>query len=163
MIWILLIIFQLKHFIADFPLQTPYMLGKFKAKGWIAPLACHCGVQSAFTYLIALFALPKEPRFAGYALLLALLDFWIHFTMDRIKASPEMLGRYKVLSANDFGLLNQGLQNAQLGVPYDEARAHLYKRQIKENKYFWWALGLDQMVHHLTDILIVFLIVKLAV
>ena len=38
MLWTLLIAFLVKHFLADFPLQTTYMLGKSKRAGWAVPL-----------------------------------------------------------------------------------------------------------------------------
>jgi len=110
-IFILLIIFQIKHFLADFPMQGKYMLGKFKLGfDWIAPLGAHCLVHALFTALIVFWYLP--PKDYWY---LPVIDFVIHFIQDRIKASPNILGRWK-----------------------------------PDNKYFWWALGQDQMVHHLT-------------
>jgi hypothetical protein len=116
-------IFQLKHFLADFPLQGKYMLGKFKP-GWdfLGPLSFHCLVHSLLTMAIVTY-------FTSDVLLarkLAFMDFWIHFFMDRIKAGPKYLGRYKDM--------------------YD--------------KKFWWCLGLDQMVHHLTHYFIIYLTVK---
>ena len=176
MVWILLIVFQIKHFIADYPLQTPYMLGKFKDKGWIKPLAEHCGVHALFTYWIACFALMYSGfpwTYIWYAFGLAVLDFTIHFIMDRIKASPKMLGRYESLSKEQFKGLSEARSMAvralDFFVPNEENLAIRTEsaRQItqidqkfKNNKYFWWALGVDQMVHHLTDILIIFLIIK---
>lgn len=32
-------------------------------------------------------------------------------------------------------------------------------KRIKSNTYFWWALGLDQMVHHLTHYVFIAMIV----
>lgn len=86
----LFIIYQLKHFVADYLLQGAYMLGKFKP-GWdfIPPLAAHCAVHMAFTFCIVVFFVSPE-----LAITLAVADFVIHFVMDRIKASPHMLGRY---------------------------------------------------------------------
>ena len=135
MIWKLLIIIQFKHYIADYLLQGKYMLGKFRDKGWIAPLAAHCLVHWFFTYFIA-------QAYCGTtnAIGLATLDFTIHFIMDRIKASPKLLGRYKGLSANEYPSAT------------DE--------QKRSNTLFWWALGLDQLVHHCTDLLIVYLIIS---
>lgn len=112
---VLLILFQLKHFVADYPLQNKYMLGKFKETGWVAPLAAHCSYHAGFTFLISIFFAPWY-----VALMLSVVDFVIHFTMDRFKASPNMLGRFKM-----------------------------------DNPKFWWALGFDQMVHHITHYLII--------
>lgn len=46
MIWLLFALF-VKHFLADFPMQTPYMLQKGALTGWAAPLAAHCVVPYA--------------------------------------------------------------------------------------------------------------------
>lgn len=137
---ILLVAYQFKHFICDFPLQTPYMLGKFKGGNeWIKPLMAHAGVHAAFTYFICGIFLFRKPHW--YMLALTALDFIVHFTMDRIKASPELLGKYKTLSASEF--------------PHASNEAKLH------NKYFWWALGVDQMVHHLTHYYIIYQVMRL--
>lgn len=113
--------FQVKHFLADYPLQRPYMLRKF-APGWefVGPLTAHCAVHATFTFMLAV----AFGRF-DIAWELAAFDFTIHFLMDRLKASPKYLGRYKA-----------------------------------DQPYFWWALGFDQMIHHLTDLAIVWVIVS---
>jgi hypothetical protein len=120
-IFTLLLAFQAKHFIADFPLQGRYMLGKFKADwGFVAPLSAHVSVHACFTLLIAVvFGAPL-----AFAAALAVFDAVIHFAMDRLKASPRLLGRYK-----------------------------------PDGPYFWWALGLDQCVHHLTHYAIIWFLV----
>lgn len=132
----LLVAFQLKHFIADFPLQNSYMLGKFKeGRAWVLPLISHCLVHAILTYLICLKYLHIES-----AACMALFDFSVHFVMDRIKASPNILGKFQCLSKNEF----------QSATP----------DQLKSNKYFWWSLGVDQLVHHLTHYVIIYVIAK---
>lgn len=119
----LLVIYQVKHWLADYPLQGQYMLGKFKP-GWdfVPPLSAHAGVHGAFTFTIAcLFCWGQ----LGFQLELALFDFVVHFTMDRIKAGPRILGRWK-----------------------------------PDNKLFWWALGFDQMIHHLTHYVCIYAILR---
>jgi hypothetical protein len=137
----LLVLFQIKHLICDYPLQTPYMLKKF-LPGWefLMPLTAHAGVHALFTGGILIgYDLWLGPGF-GFCLpatiLVMLFDFAVHFIMDRIKAGPNYLGRYKMLSGSEFATAS----NTQ--------KAH--------NKYFWWSLGLDQMVHHLTSFAIVY-------
>lgn len=56
---------------------------------------------------------------------LSLADFIIHFTVDRIKASPNLGGRFN-----------------------------------PTQPYFWWALGADQMAHHLTNYLFIAIIMS---
>jgi hypothetical protein len=165
---LLIVIYQIKHFLADYPLQTPYMLGKFKDKGWVQPLATHCAVHSLFTIVIA-------SMYAGVGLLascLALFDFTAHFIMDRIKASPKMLGRYTALTKDDFKEHNdvvsqftqeiRDLSLSQETLPMAaEVRAGLntekleWHDRLRSNKLFWWSLGFDQMVHHLTHYVII--------
>lgn len=120
-IFTLLVLFQLKHFICDYPLQTQYMLGKMQATGWVQPLAAHAAVHSLATYIITMY-------FVGpfTAVLFALADFITHFTVDRIKASPKLGGRWN-----------------------------------PTQPYFWWALGADQMSHHLTHYLFIYLIISI--
>lgn len=127
-IFILLIVFQLKHFIADYPLQTAYMLGKMNATGWIKPLAAHALVHALGTALITVIFF--NPAYWVDTVLLATvlgtIDFIIHFTVDRIKASPNLGGRWS-----------------------------------PTQPYFWWALGADQMAHHLTHYMFIAIIITI--
>lgn len=88
-ILVLLCTFQLKHFVADYILQTDYMLGKFKKQDWELPLLCHTLVHAFFTFVICVALI--DPVMAFY---LACFDLCVHFVMDRIKASPSLLGRF---------------------------------------------------------------------
>jgi len=90
LIFQLLIVFQVKHFLADYPLQVPYMLGKFKEHGWELPLLSHAAVHALMTFGIVLYFLSWQ-----IALLMAVFDLVVHFTVDRIKASPHLFGRYQ--------------------------------------------------------------------
>jgi hypothetical protein len=117
----LLIFFQIKHFLCDFPLQGKYMLGKFRPGwGFLAPLTVHCLVHASFT-LALLWAFSHLDLWY-----LAVIDFVAHFTMDRIKAGPKYLGRFKDMYS----------------------------------PYFWWSLGVDQSVHHLTHYFIIWRMVS---
>lgn len=117
-VFFLLVVFQVKHFVADYPLQREYMLKKTLA-GWdfLLPLAVHCAVHAGLTLGIVLVVKPS-------LWWLAVVDFVIHFFMDRIKSSPRYLGRF----------------NDRLKTSY------------------WVCFGLDQMVHHLTSIYIIWVI-----
>ena len=127
-------LFHLKHFFADFIFQNEYMLGKFKdGTQWIKPLLAHVLVHGVITFFILL-------CFASWLsfLMICFLSFFdmiIHFFMDRIKASPKMLGVFKPLTAETYIAAS------------DKQKLH--------NKYFWWSLGIDQMIHGMTHELIV--------
>src|SRR5690606_13474108 len=113
--------FQLKHFVADFPLQMNFMLTKKVSPNWdfLLPLLAHCAVHALLTTLICLYYAPQL-WYLGF------VDLGIHFLMDRIKASPNYLGRFNNISKSSF----------------------------------WWALGFDQMIHHLTHIFIIYVITR---
>lgn len=133
MIWLLLVLYQLKHFVADYPLQGKYMLGKFKPfPDCLGPLAAHAAVHAAFTYLIA------KACGSSVAGLLALLDALVHAGVDYLKANPNLGGRFKPLTKETY--------------------PGSTPEQQKSNVYFWWALGADQMAHHLTHYGIIALI-----
>ncbi len=55
---------------------------------------------------------------------LTLFDFIVHFVVDRVKAHPDLGGRWKA-----------------------------------DNPKFWWALGGDQAIHHLTHYIIIYVLV----
>lgn len=72
--------FLIKHFLADFLLQTDWMAaGKDRPKGWLLPLAAHAGVHGVMT--AALF-LAVAPPLAW----LGLADMLIHGAIDRLKS-----------------------------------------------------------------------------
>lgn len=149
----LLFVFQVKHFLADFPLQTPWMLGKFKSGwGWVLPLAAHSFVHAVGTLLIAVsFALYRwDENSSTWVLYVAAFDFLLHFCMDRIKASPNLLGRYQVLSKNDFVDL--------LAYEQDHGEDEYAKKLKKNNRLFWFSLAIDQGFHHLTHYAIIYYI-----
>lgn len=104
-------LFIMKQLLADYIFQTTWMaLGKDDQKTWPAPLLAHVSIHALGTLIICLIL--------NAALFwLALVDFFVHGTIDRIKSSIQT--RYQ-LSAT------QGR--------------------------FWWLLGTDQTLHHLTHL-----------
>ena len=118
LVFVLMVGYQLKHFLCDYPLQVEYMLRKGEP-GWsfFIPLATHCLVHGGFTLVITFLLKPN-------VWWLALVDFFAHFIMDRVKSGPKYLGRFS----------------------------------DKEASSYWNCFGLDQMVHHLTHIYIVWVL-----
>lgn len=89
---ILLLIFVVKHVVADYYLQVPYMYeNKGKDIGWCRPLADHSGVHAVFTWLIAFVyvaSMTDAPLIAVLAAsVFAVFDFVTHFVTDRWKAT----------------------------------------------------------------------------
>ena len=150
----LLILYQIKHFLCDYPLQTPYMLGKFKAGNkWIKPLIAHAGVHFIGTFCIVVALTPK------LAPALAAIDFLIHFFIDRVKASPNLGGKWEAISKAEYPTI-AALAKGELAltntsfVEYQQKKVWA-NQKLKSNKWFWWALGMDQMAHHLTHYMII--------
>jgi hypothetical protein len=135
-VMLLACLYQLKHFVADYPLQANrYMLGKFRDDwGFVGPLLAHVAVHGGLTALITVWLV------GPWCLALAVLDATIHFGMDRLKAGRRYLGRFKPLTA----------ETGPTATP----------RQWRENNYFWWAVGFDQMVHHMTHYAIIYLCLR---
>ena len=67
------------------------MLGKFNAKDWELPLFTHASVHALMTFGIVMYFLGNVEIAAG----MMMLDLVTHFTIDRVKASPYMFGKYK--------------------------------------------------------------------
>jgi len=112
LVLVLLVLFQIKHFVADYPLQTPAMIrGKgilFNPQGIL-----HSLHHSALTLVtLGIFAL-VHPIAILLVIIIALAEFFIHYVIDYSKMQ--------------FG-----------------------KRLTTSDPRFWWAIGFDQMLHHLT-------------
>ena len=127
-ILILLLAFQIKHLIADYYLQFPYMYeNKGKENGWILPLTNHALIHTIGTMLIAggYLILYNETRpnidINIFIISLALFDFLSHFITDRWKAT---------------------------------------RKTNPSESWFWRSLGIDQMIHHIVGIIIIYIIVQ---
>lgn len=125
-LFILLVAFQLKHWLCDYRFQTPYMLGKFKPEGWLGPLAAHAGAHALGTWMVGallcgirVFAEGRRNDASAFILLLPLLDFAVHFVVDRVKV-----------------VMGRGLTPAE--------------------PRFWRQLGADQAAHHLTHYFVIY-------
>lgn len=150
LLFLVLVWLKVKHFLADYPLQTPYQLGKFKP-GWdfVPPLLLHCSIHGAFTLLLCLW-------FSPALWWLALADMASHFLMDRVKAGPKYLGRFKPLTSDEFKRALDTKNNATDAEAVDKANI-----KLKHNTYFWWSLGFDQMWHGISDLAVLYAIFAL--
>ena len=71
--------FLAKQFVADFLLQSQWMaFGKERAERWMAPLLTHASIHAALTALIFVLLAPS-------LVWLAVLDFFVHLSIDRAK------------------------------------------------------------------------------
>jgi hypothetical protein len=79
------LLFRLKHFMADYLLQTAWMVrGKEKPEGWMTALFAHAGVHAIGTTAIA-------AAFAPSVMFLGAVDLFLHAGIDRAKASCRRL------------------------------------------------------------------------
>jgi hypothetical protein len=82
----LAIAFAIKHFVADFILQTNWIAqGKERPEGWFFPLAAHVLCHTGLTLLIALAVAPG-------LWWLALVDLIVHSLIDRGKSLANNWG-----------------------------------------------------------------------
>lgn len=93
---ILLVLFQVKHYIADYPLQFPYMYeNKGKDKGWFIALSNHALVHACFAMLISLlYLMITHFDFGvitniGIMFGIGLFDYTTHMFTDRWKATKK--------------------------------------------------------------------------
>jgi hypothetical protein len=96
---IVLLVMTLKHFVADFVLQTNWIAhGKNRSEGWLAPLAVHALCHAFLTLAIALLVAPR-------LWWLAFVDFIAHATIDRGKTIIGQRGGWGVNEARFWWLL----------------------------------------------------------
>jgi len=118
-LFFLLVLFQIKHYIADFLLQTDFTENKAKKENWLLPLLAHTATHGLFTLLIVASFVPPV-----IALGLALFDVVLHSITDRLKASKN-----------------------------------LFRNVEKTGMAYWYGLGLDQMIHHITHYIIILVVI----
>jgi len=118
---LLLLAFQIKHLIADYYLQFPYMYQNKGAKTrWFIPLFDHVAIHAIMTFaIVGSYAIYTHKMSIMVVPEVVLFDFVTHFVTDRWKATR--------------------------GVGPDTSA-------------FWTHLGIDQMIHHVVGILIVWYI-----
>ena len=147
----LVLIFNFKHFIADYLLQGRYCLGKFKDfPDFILPLSVHAGTHALLTIIIGIIysiVIGKNPGIAIVGL--ANIDFMAHFVIDRIKADPYLLGRYEALSKNEMKAILE-IEKKLKTIELHNAT----QSKLKSNRNYWITLGIDQLCHHITDLII---------
>ena len=90
-ILIMLLAFQIKHLVADYYLQYPYMYeNKGKAKGWFKPLLDHSLVHTLGTALIVVaYSIFIVKLSLTVMIGLILFDLVTHFITDRWKATRK--------------------------------------------------------------------------
>jgi hypothetical protein len=153
-VYIVIALFALKHFLASYPLQCSYTVKGLGSSGWFKPMLARCSIQSACTALLALGYWMKTGAGINVTLLVAVmgLDFVSHFLIDRMKVSPEFLGRYQVASPQEL---------AQMAVDYqskDIAVVKAAQAESDSNKYFWWCDGLCHLLYGLVGLYMAYLI-----
>lgn len=113
---LLFLLFTIKHFVVDFPLQGEF---QWKNKGTYGHLGgiLHASLHTVATFIILIF-------FANiwWSFLFSILDGLIHYRIDFLKMKINQITGWRA----------------------------------DKDPQFWWLLGLDQFLHYLTYILIVF-------
>ncbi|MCJ2077096.1 DUF3307 domain-containing protein [Methylobacterium sp. E-016] len=96
---LLMLAMELKHYAADFVLQTNWMArGKDCIGGWHKPLAAHAGLHGLATLGLALLVAPA-------LWWLGLVDFVVHGSIDRAKALASQHLQLPVTDARFWWLM----------------------------------------------------------
>lgn len=162
-IFLMLILFEIKHFLFDFVFQTKYHLGKFNADGsFYWPLVSHSAWVACLT--------PAILGIAGYGRHVELvaiawgIDFWSHFFIDRLKAGPKYLGRFKALSAQEYQVCNKAVYNSQIYYDINGNQKFMDTpealKKLRGNWMYFVSIGIDQMAHHLVYLAIIYMAVS---
>lgn len=117
---LLFLLFTIKHFVVDFPLQGEF---QWKNKGTYGHLGgiLHALLHTVATFIILIFFVN-----IWWSFLFSILDGLIHYHIDFLKMKINQITGWRA----------------------------------DKDPQFWWLLGLDQFLHYLTYILIVFLVSK---
>ncbi len=175
LIFLLLVLYSWKHLVADWLLQTDYHQGKAKSGwGFLRPLLAHVSNHFILTTLISAGVLTyfDHPAAVGFGMLIGLGDGLVHFFQIRFKAGPKYMGRWKMLSGNEVRGA-KALCEVEAGDPipgwmgcyeYTAAEAENVMGQalLRGNRLFWLSFGLDQALHHLTDYVAIYAVLKIA-
>jgi len=96
-LFLIFVLFQFKQFFCDFAWQTSKMVMMKASPRWdFAPaLAAHAGIHAAITLLIILVLKP-------HLWWIALIDFTIHFLVDRVKSGPKYLGKFNDITRHSY-------------------------------------------------------------
>ena len=112
-VFLLLSLFGIKHFIADFPLQFQYMVkekGIYGATGGLY----HAFLHASFTF----FVLIPFCSDSMLIILLPLLDFVLHYHIDWAKVHFGTKNMQSSMFWNQFGLDQLAHQITYLGIAY---------------------------------------------
>lgn len=100
---VLLLLFQIKHWYADFKIQT-YMQ-TVKKGVWLNPVGISHSIDHAWTTLVALLVFNfLVPISAVVILVIAIIEAIIHYVIDFVKVKYGCKDNTKPLFWNQFGL-----------------------------------------------------------
>lgn len=100
---VLLLLFQIKHWYADFKIQT-YMQ-TVKKGVWLDPVGISHSIDHAWTTLVALLVFNfLVPISAVVILVIAIIEAIIHYVIDFVKVKYGCKDNTKPLFWNQFGL-----------------------------------------------------------
>lgn len=142
-LYMVIALFALKHFLASYPLQCSYTVKGLGSSNWFLPMLARCSVPAITTMVLVLGIWHKMGVSLNVTLLAVVMaiDFVSHFLIDRMKVSGGLFGRFQVASPQEL---------AQIAIDYtskDPAVVEAAQAESDSNKYFWWVDGFCHLLY----------------
>jgi len=151
--------FLIKHWIANYPLQTAYTaegLSTAPGNAWVRPLMIRAAIHAISTLVLTFVYYIVSG--ADFSLLLmicvASIDMLAHIIIDRFKVDPELFGQFQVASAAEMAQIAQDYKSS------DPAVVAAAQAKSDSNKYFWWATGITYSAYGIVYLWMVYILMK---
>ena len=133
-IFVLLLAFQIKQLLCDYPIQPEFLLKRFQSSS-VNGLLLYSFFHGFFTLAICLILTTASfPLAAG----LALLDVGIDFVLGLTRSKSDLLARFRPLDLQEFTVAS--------------------RKAKRQHRLYWIFFGIDQALHHMTHFSIVYIL-----
>lgn len=133
-IFLILIAFEVKQFICDYPIHPTFILKRFQTDGNRA-FILHALAHACLTFLICFFMTTAE---LPLIFMLASLDFLIDFMLAIFRSRTQLIAHWRPLDLEEFMLAS--------------------RRDKVRHRLFWAAYGLSRTIRHLTALGILYIL-----
>jgi hypothetical protein len=133
-IFVLLLAFEVKQLLCDYPILPDFLLKRFHSNG-IKAFILYSAFHGFITFTICLLLTNAE---YPLALLMSLLDFAAGFALAMFRSHSSMIARFKPLDLDEFMSAS--------------------RKAKRQHRMYWTFFGLDQAIHHMTHFSIIYIL-----